>query len=216
MGEQEKWLRDALILVKGMRKCICFNNYQPFDATNYAGGNCSFCLDQTGLKNISIPKHLMWSLIDFHNSTALSRLTLNDTSFNALDCKVCPHECGDLFVVSFLVCFVCLTKMSVMNSPSMGCSAGFLSCLVHCTKLIWEKSYLGCVNPAGLNLERIWEPLGCFRFGLVEEADKLCGAAVGMELTHSPQWGPPHSWFFLSSHVIKVQEKQLLERSQTK
>lgn len=66
-----------------------------------------------------------------------------------------------------------------MNSPSVGHSSGFLSCLVHCTKLIWEKSYLGCVNPAGLNLERIWEALGCFRFSLVEKEQISC---VGQQL----------------------------------
>lgn len=53
---------------------------------------------------------------------------------------MCPHVCTDLFVGFFLVC---LTKMSMINSPSMGHSAQFLSCLVHLPLEKTEKLGLG-------------------------------------------------------------------------
>lgn len=60
MGEQEKWLRDALILVQGMRKGIfATGTISPLMLQIVLVETAGFVLNQTDLKNISIPKLLM-------------------------------------------------------------------------------------------------------------------------------------------------------------
>lgn len=67
----------------------------------------------------------------------------------------CLQERGVFFVCLF--CGFLLSNISMINSPSVSHAAQFYSYPVSFYKVnVRITIYLGCVNPAGLNLEKSW------------------------------------------------------------